>query len=115
VADLLAQLGGVPPEWVLLDPPPGTAREEDVLALDDHEDRLCELIDGTLVEKTVGLKGVTLVWFIYPKMRTIQVYTSPRKKTILRNGALLTGGEVLPGFAVAVYDLFDRLNPPDGP
>ena len=33
---------------------PGTATEQDVIRLDDHEDRLCELIDGTLVEKTMG-------------------------------------------------------------
>jgi Uma2 family endonuclease len=29
---------------------------KDVQELDDHADRLCELIDGTLVEKTVGYK-----------------------------------------------------------
>ena len=32
----------------------GTATEQDVIEIDAHEDRLCELIDGILVEKTVG-------------------------------------------------------------
>jgi len=35
-------------------PLPGTATEADVLELLDHENRACELIDGTLVEKPVG-------------------------------------------------------------
>jgi Uma2 family endonuclease len=30
------------------------ATERDVLAINDHEDRLCELVDGVLVEKTMG-------------------------------------------------------------
>jgi Uma2 family endonuclease len=54
VADLLERLGGVPPERVLLVPTPGTATEKDVVELDDHADRLCELIDGVLVEKAMG-------------------------------------------------------------
>ena len=54
VADLLDQLGGIPPERVRLVPPPGTATEKDVLEMDDHGGRVCELIDGTLVEKTLG-------------------------------------------------------------
>ena len=35
-------------------PTPGTAVEQDVLNAIDHEDRICELIDGVLVEKTMG-------------------------------------------------------------
>lgn len=47
-------LGRVPMHRILFDPLPGTATEADVLRLDDHEDRLCELVDGTLVEKVMG-------------------------------------------------------------
>ena len=54
-ADWLDALGGVPLERVLFDPPPGTATEADLLRLAETGDRLCELIDGTLVEKPVGL------------------------------------------------------------
>src|SRR5262249_58700032 len=39
---------------VRLQPPPGTATEADVVAVHDREDRLCELVDGVLVEKTMG-------------------------------------------------------------
>jgi Uma2 family endonuclease len=49
VADLLDQLH-VPPERILLRPPPGEATEKDLL----KNPRLCELIDGVLVEKAMG-------------------------------------------------------------
>jgi Uma2 family endonuclease len=55
VADLLKKLGNIPPERVHLDPPPGTATEKDVLKMERRRGRLCELVDGTLVEKTMGL------------------------------------------------------------
>jgi Uma2 family endonuclease len=54
VADLLDRFGPIPIRRIRFTDPPGTATEEDVVALDDHEDRLCELVDGILVEKTVG-------------------------------------------------------------
>jgi Uma2 family endonuclease len=54
VAELLKQLGGIPGERVQLDPPPGSATEKDVLAIEQREGRICELIDRTLVEKTMG-------------------------------------------------------------
>src|SRR6266849_4542770 len=52
--DLIEYLGGIPPSRIRLWPAPGTAVEQDVVDIDSHEDRLCELIDGVLVEKTVG-------------------------------------------------------------
>jgi Uma2 family endonuclease len=48
VADLLDQLG-IPPERILLRPAPGKAKEKDLL----RSRRLCELIDGVLVEKAM--------------------------------------------------------------
>ena len=54
VSELLYQLGDIPPERVRLQPTPGTATEADVVAVHDQEDRLCELVDGVLVEKTMG-------------------------------------------------------------
>lgn len=47
-------LGGVPLDRVIFDPLPGTATEADLLRLVERDKRLCELIDGTLVEKPVG-------------------------------------------------------------
>jgi Uma2 family endonuclease len=55
VADLLHQLGDVPANRILWDPVPGTATEADVVRhVDGDNKRLVELIDGTLVEKTMG-------------------------------------------------------------
>jgi Uma2 family endonuclease len=51
----LHALGDVPPDRVLLRPMPGTATEAELLELLDHENRACELVDGTLVEKPLGI------------------------------------------------------------
>ncbi len=53
-AEWWESLGQVPLQRIVFNPLPGTATELDVIRLDDHEDRLCELIDGTLVEKAMG-------------------------------------------------------------
>ena len=55
VADLLERLGSIPAYRVRWKPYPGTATEQDVIAaVDGPEKRLCELVDGILVEKGVG-------------------------------------------------------------
>ena len=54
VADLLVHLDDIPATRIRLDPPPGTATEDDLLRLHDRENRLCELVDGVLVEKPMG-------------------------------------------------------------
>jgi len=56
VADLQRRFGPIPFSRIRQNPPPGTATEDDVLSLNDHENRLCELVDGVLVEKTVGVE-----------------------------------------------------------
>jgi Uma2 family endonuclease len=57
LADLLEQLGGIAPERVRFRPAPGTATEKDVLAIrNSPERRLCELVDGVLVEKAIGFR-----------------------------------------------------------
>jgi Uma2 family endonuclease len=59
VADLfeaLRPLGDIPPKRIRLHPTPGTATEEDLLCVLDRENRICELIDGTLVEKVMGFQ-----------------------------------------------------------
>jgi Uma2 family endonuclease len=53
-ADWLHDLGDVPLERIIFDPLPGTATEADLLQKVDVEKQLCELIDGTLVEKPMG-------------------------------------------------------------
>jgi len=54
VAELLAHVGNVPGGRVLLSPSPGQATEADLIRACEKEKRLCELIDGTLVEKAMG-------------------------------------------------------------
>jgi Uma2 family endonuclease len=48
LAELLERLGRVPAERIRVQPPPGTATEADLLCA---ENRFCELVSGTLVEK----------------------------------------------------------------
>ncbi len=72
VADLLEALGDIPPKRVRIHPYPGTATEADVIAIHAREKRLCELVDGTLVEKSMGYEesrlameiGYVLVGFL---------------------------------------------------
>ncbi len=202
VADLLHQLGDIPPDRVRLDPPPGKATERHLIAADDRKDILCELVDGVLVEKAAGCPealvvtefachlglfikqgrlgivtgvngpfrlrpglvlspslsfitwarlpgrkipresiptlapdlvvevlreantrgeikrklreyfdaGVRLVWLIDPRTRTAVVHTSPKASTKLGQGQSLDGGDVLPGFALPLAELFECLD-----
>ena len=57
LADILAEIGDVPLDRVRGFPPLGTATEADVIReRESPERRLCELIDGILVEKAMGAK-----------------------------------------------------------
>jgi Uma2 family endonuclease len=200
LADLIEQLGGIPPERIRANPPPGAATEEDVLRSEGHAGLMCELIDGVLVEKAVGYyesllamvlgrrlgdfveehdlgivlgeggtlrvlpsqvripdlcvicwarfpnrclppepipavapdlavevlskgntpgemrrklrdyfqAGVRLVWYVDPKARTVEVYTSPQQCAVVDESGVLDGGDVLPGFRLSLRDLFAR-------
>ena len=55
VADLLHDLGDIPSERVRMDPPPGRVTfDELVTANETRTGRVCEWVDGTLVEKATG-------------------------------------------------------------
>jgi len=54
LADFLKSLGNISPKRIRMYPWPGTAVESDVTSLEVHQDRLCELVDGVLVEKIMG-------------------------------------------------------------
>jgi len=197
-ADLVARFGPIPLSRIRLDPAPGTATVEDVVRLDDHKDRLCELVDGVLVEKPMGFyesylamllgrllvefvektdlgivageagmlqlfpnqvripdlsflswdslsetrlgehaapevapdlaveiisrsnteremdvklgeyftAGARQVWYIYPELRTVHVFTAPEEKRVLTEGDRLDGGDLLPGFELDLRDFF---------
>ena len=55
------------------------------------------------------LNGVRLVWVIDPVRATVAALTPGQEAVILTSGATLDGGDVLPGFSVAVDDIFARL------
>jgi Uma2 family endonuclease len=54
LADMWTHLGEIPLERIRLFPLPGTATESDVLRSETSSRPVCELIDGVLVEKTMG-------------------------------------------------------------
>ena len=60
----LGAAGPVPLERIWLHPAPGTATVDDVIRVDEHENRLCELVDGTLVEKPMGAEESNVAWVI---------------------------------------------------
>jgi Uma2 family endonuclease len=68
VADLSEMFGPMPFRRIVREPPPGTATERDVLAIHGRDKRLCELVDGILVEKPRGyeesLIAVELIRFL---------------------------------------------------
>jgi hypothetical protein len=56
LADLRRRLGGIPLERIWFHPAPDTATEKDAIDAEARENRLCELVDGSLVEKAMGFE-----------------------------------------------------------
>lgn len=67
--DLVNQLGPIPLHRIVSHPAPGSATVEDVVRMEEHEDRLCELIDGCLVEKTYVLYESFLTAVVMTKLQ----------------------------------------------
>src|SRR5437764_10657050 len=76
LADFVERLGGVPLQRIRMKPPPGTATERDVVDLEAREDRLCELVDGVLVEKGMGYNESALAMFL---VEVLRAYVRSRK------------------------------------
>ncbi|MCH8244057.1 MAG: Uma2 family endonuclease [Planctomycetes bacterium] len=50
--------------------------------------------------------GVRLVWYLYPKTRTMDVFTQEARETPVSETISVDGGEVLPGFRLSLDELF---------
>jgi Uma2 family endonuclease len=53
--------------------------------------------------------GTRLVWIVDPVQRTVDVHTAPDRITRLKEGEVLDGGDVLPGFQLPLERLFARV------
>jgi Uma2 family endonuclease len=60
VAQLCEHFGGIPAERILRRPMPGRASEEDALFVNERKGRRCELIDGTLIEKSTSANAARI-------------------------------------------------------
>ena len=54
--------------------------------------------------------GTRMFWMVNPRRRTIRAYSAPETSTPLTAADRLNGGDVLPGFDVAVTDVFSPLD-----
>jgi Uma2 family endonuclease len=116
LADLLRELGGIAPDRILLTPAPGTAAESDLLRLVEVDKVLCELVEGTLVEKAMGVKESLLALAL---ARFLHDFIRPRNLGILSgpDGTLrLWEGLVrLPDVAFICWDRLPGRMIPDEP
>ena len=99
------------------DVPPGTAPNQAVPELPPT--LAVEVIseDNTAAEMRQKLKeyfgsGSRLVWMIYPKTRTVDVFEQLQEQPTrtLTEADVLDGGRVLPGFSIAVNEIFEPLS-----
>lgn len=64
LADLMERLGDVPLERIRFHPPPGKATVKDVTRIQEKEGVICELVEGVLLEKTVGMRESMLAVYL---------------------------------------------------
>ena len=52
--------------------------------------------------------GAKLVWQVYPDTRTVMIFdkAGDEPAKVLKEGEILDGGDVLPGFQIAVTEIF---------
>jgi Uma2 family endonuclease len=62
--------------------------------------------------KEYFLSGTQLVWIVDPIQRIVDVYTAPDRFTRLKEGEVLDGGDLLPGFELPLERLFARVEKP---
>lgn len=116
LADLQARLGGVPLERIRFHPPPGSATIQDVIDIECREGRLCELVEGVLVEKAMGFGESRLAVFLAGILNTFVI---PRNLGIVTgsNGTMeiLSGLVRIPDVAFTSWDRLPGRRPPVKP
>lgn len=115
-ADLYEHFGPIPLRRIRYDPEPGTATEQDVVEIHQREKRLYELVDGVLVEKTVGIAESYLAALI---VRLLGNYVDHRKLGIVFGAdgmARLSSGLIrIPDVSFVSWDRLKGLKVPTGP
>ncbi len=114
---LLERLGDIGPERIYMRPPPGTATEADVLAaLEAPRKRICELIDGVLVEKAMGYRECLLAGYLH---FMLEAFVRPRNLGLVTvpDGTIrLWAGRVrAPDVAFFPWDCFPDRRVPEEP
>lgn len=93
------QLPNGMPETGYIPAPPDLAIE--IVSPNDAADE----IEAKIQDYLAG--GTRLIWYLYPKTRTLHVITVAGAIRLGENDTL-DGGDVLPGFTLALKDLFER-------
>jgi Uma2 family endonuclease len=73
LADLVERLGGVPLKRIRYRPRPGTATVQDVLDVERREGKVCELVQGVLVEKPMGYSESQLAAYLILVMNALVI------------------------------------------
>jgi Uma2 family endonuclease len=116
IADLLKRLGNISASRVRLYPAPGTATEKDVIKVLDRENRPCELVDGTLVEKPMGYEeseiAATIIILVgsFVRRHKLGIVTGPDGSIRLFPGLVR-----IPDVAFASWDCFPGRKRPRAP
>ena len=92
------RLASQPDDTTLLDGPPTLAVE--ILSPSDKIEEIQAKLDEYLTA------GVPVAWVVDPHFKTVTVYRPDRGPEMLHGDAVLTDQTHLPGFAVAVTELF---------
>ena len=116
LAQTLERLGNVPTERIRMKPALGTARPTDVEAIRAKEQRLFELVDGILVEKTVGFRESLIALFIASRLREFATQYDLGLVVGADGMMRLFGNTVrIPDAAFIAWDRLPDRRVPDGP
>lgn len=113
--ELIARLGNIPPSRIVLQPAPGTATESDVLAAASSDrKRLCELVDGVLIDKATEFREAVLMGYLASELGGV---IRPRNLGVVAMGALplriFPGRIRFPDIAYFRWDCFPGRRLPD--